>query len=180
MDEMRHFGRSKLSGAKSAGLFMKQSCGKSSSDLVHRLHCLLVQIGGATMKALQIAVFGSLIGGSMLALSVPCYAAFHGRSFNHGPLASDIRSERNALQQDREKFHDDRMDLGQDKGTLREDRHDGASRAERAIDRSDIRQDHRDIAQDRRDLRGERRDLRHDFKEDRHSFFDWWHSWWNR
>jgi predicted nucleic acid-binding Zn-ribbon protein len=132
------------------------------------------------MKSLRRTVFASLVGGAFLALAATSHAAFDGRSFNHSALANDIRSDRNEIQQEREKLSDDRRDLNQDREKLRDDRRDRASHPEIANDRSDIRQDRQDIAHDRHDLQVERRDLRHDFDQERHSFFDWWHSWWNR
>jgi len=132
------------------------------------------------MKRLRLTVFASLVGATFLALGATSHAASNGRSFNHSALGNDIRSDRNGIQQEREKLGDDRRDLNQDRETLRDDRRDGASPPEIAKDRSDIRQDHQDVAHDRRDLHAERRDLRHDVQQEHHSFFDWWHSWWGR
>jgi hypothetical protein len=56
------------------------------------------------MKPLRLTVFTSLVGGAFLTFAAPSHAAFNGRSFNRSALANDIRSDRNEIQQEREKL----------------------------------------------------------------------------
>src|SRR5438105_873387 len=46
------------------------------------------------MKSFKAAILGSLVGGSLLLLSVPSQAAPWGGRFNHGTLGNDIRRDR--------------------------------------------------------------------------------------
>ena len=132
------------------------------------------------MKSFKAAILGSLVGGSLLLLSVPSQAAPWGGRFNHRTLGNDIRNDRAEIQGERRDLYTDHRDLTQDRRELWQDRRDGASPAEIAGDRRDIRKDRSDIANDRHDLHEERRDLNHDLeREPDHSFFGWWHSWWN-
>jgi hypothetical protein len=132
------------------------------------------------MKLAKRVLIDTLVGSAMLALTIPSYAAFHGRSVNRQTLANDVRSDRSDIQRNRQDLRDDRKDFHQDKTELRQDLRNGASAGDIANDRHDIGRDRRDMARDRKELHTERQDLRQDLARERHPFSDWWHSWWDR
>src|SRR5206468_1314928 len=86
------------------------------------------------MKSFKAAILGSLVGGSLLLLSVPSQAAPWGGRFNHRTLGNDIRNDRAEIQGERRDLYTDHRDLTQDRRELRQDRRDGASPAEIAGD----------------------------------------------
>jgi chromosome segregation ATPase len=132
------------------------------------------------MKLAKMLLIDTLVGSAMLALTIPSYAAFHGRNLNRETFANDIRSDRNDIQRDRQDLRDDRNDLHQDRTELRQDLRNGASTGEIANDRHDIGRDQSELARNRQELHAERQDLRQDLAREHHSFSDWWHSWWDR
>ena len=132
------------------------------------------------MKDAKMLVIEILVGSAMLALTIPSYAAFHGRRVNRQTLANDVRSDRSDIQRNRQDLRHDRKDLHQDRTELRQDLRNGASAGDIASDRRDIGRDRRDMARDRKELHAERQDLLQDLARERHPFSDWWRSWWDR
>src|SRR5437870_13162372 len=95
------------------------------------------------MKSFKAAILGSLVGGSLLLLSVPSQAAPWGGRFNHRTLGNDIRNDRAEIQDERKDLYTDHKDLTQNRKELQQDRRDGASPAKIANDQQNIRKDRR-------------------------------------
>src|SRR5437667_11248177 len=103
------------------------------------------------MKSFKAAILGSLVGGSLLLLSVPSQAAPWGGRFNHRTLGYDIRNDRAEIQGERRDLYTDHRDLTHDRRERRQDRRDGASPAASAADQQDVHKGGSGMAYDQDD-----------------------------
>src|SRR5207237_531731 len=71
------------------------------------------------MKSFKAAILGSLVGGSLLLLSVPSQAAPWGGRFNHRTLGNDLRNDRAEIQGERRDLYNDHREAAGSMRTIR-------------------------------------------------------------